>query len=39
MEAEGLVQGAIIDENGEQGEDIEHMELGTVSEYVARGDV
>ena len=27
MEAEGLVQGAIVNEDGEQGEDIEHMKL------------
>ena len=36
MEAERLVQGAIVDEDGEQGKYIEHMELETVLEHSAR---
>ncbi len=27
VEAEGLVEGAVVDEDGEEGENIEHMEL------------
>ena len=31
MEAEGGVEGGVVDEDAEEGEDVEHVELGRVS--------
>lgn len=30
VEAEGLVEGAVVDEDGEESEDVERVELGNV---------
>ena len=37
MKAERLIQGAIIDKDREEGEDIEHVELRTLVEIIGAG--